>query len=52
MAGRGLANGARSVQIRVAADEKMARSKRLIAGARKAHEAVLRAHGREPARWP
>jgi hypothetical protein len=43
---------ARSVQIRAAADEKMDKSRRLIAAARKAHEAVLHAHGWKPPRRP
>lgn len=43
---------ARSALIRAGADEKMAKSRRLIAAARKAHEAVLHTHGREPAPRP
>ncbi len=43
---------ARSVQLRVAADETMDKSRRLIAAARKAHESVLHAHGWELARPP
>jgi hypothetical protein len=36
---------AQSVRIRASADEKMAKSRRLIAAA---HEAVMRAHGGDP----
>ena len=43
---------ARSVQLRAAADETMDKSRQLIAAARKAREAVLHAHGWEPARPP
>ena len=43
---------ARSAQIRAAADEKMGKSRRLIAAARKAHKAVLYAHGWAPPRPP
>ena len=45
---RGAELRARSVRARAAADEKLDKSRRLIATAAKAHRAVMRIHGRVP----
>lgn len=43
---------ARSAQLRAAADETIDKSRQLIAAARKAHQAVLHAHGWAPSPRP
>lgn len=49
---RGAKLRARSARIHAAAEEKMDKSRRLIAAARRAHEAVLHSHGWEPSPRP